>query len=139
MRDHKIAKNECCLRDVLFVRLSAWNNSAFTGRILTRCESNSNHIVLAAGHFIGKGKGTSNRPEGARGVEVYLYSFLISALERGGWSASRPGRFTPRKDPVPIVWRLGGLKGRSGRVRKISPQPGFDPRTVQAVAIHYTN
>ena len=22
----------------------------------------------------------------------------------GGWSAPRPGRITPRKDPVPIVW-----------------------------------
>jgi len=22
----------------------------------------------------------------------------------GGWSAPRPGRFTPRKDPVLIVW-----------------------------------
>jgi hypothetical protein len=26
--------------------------------------------------------------------------------------------------------RLGGPQGRSGRVRKISPPPGFDPRTV---------
>jgi hypothetical protein len=29
--------------------------------------------------------------------------------------------------------RLGGHQGRSGRVRKISPPPGFDPRTVQPV------
>ena len=28
---------------------------------------------------------------------------LISALIGGGWSAPRPGRFTPGKDPVPIV------------------------------------
>ena len=27
-----------------------------------------------------------------------------------------------------------GPQGRSGRVRKISPSPGFDPRTVQPVA-----
>ena len=33
--------------------------------------------------------------------------------------------------------RLGGLQGRSGRVRKISPPPGFDPRTVQSVASRY--
>jgi hypothetical protein len=25
------------------------------------------------------------------------------ALDGGGWSTPRPGRFTPRKDPVPIV------------------------------------
>jgi hypothetical protein len=29
--------------------------------------------------------------------------------------------------------------GRSGRVRKISPPPGFDPRTVQPVASRYTD
>jgi hypothetical protein len=28
---------------------------------------------------------------------------LTSALEGGGWSAPRPGRFTPGKDPVLIV------------------------------------
>ena len=39
-----------------------------------------------------------------------------------------------------LLWRwLGGAKGRSGRVRKISasPGPGFDPRTVQPVASRY--
>jgi hypothetical protein len=30
--------------------------------------------------------------------------------------------------------RLDGPQGRCGRVRKISPSPGFDPRTVQPVA-----
>jgi hypothetical protein len=44
----------------------------------------------------------------------------------------------PGKIPVPIYRRLGGLQGRSGRVRKISPPPGFDPRTVQPVASRYT-
>ena len=28
---------------------------------------------------------------------------LTSALDEGWWSTSRPGRFTPGKDPVPIV------------------------------------
>jgi len=48
----------------------------------------------------------------------------------------RPGRFTRGKDPVLIV---GGPQGQSGQVRKISPPPGFDPRTVQPVAIRYTD
>ena len=26
-----------------------------------------------------------------------------SALDEGGWSAPRPGRFSPDKDPIPIV------------------------------------
>jgi len=34
----------------------------------------------------------------------------------------------------PLYRRLGGAQGRSGRMWKISPQPGFDPRTVQPVA-----
>ena len=29
----------------------------------------------------------------------------------GGWSAPRPGRFTPGKDPVPIVWEAGWAPG----------------------------
>jgi len=49
---------------------------------------------------------------------------LTSALDGGGWSTSRHGRFTPGKDPVPIVYRrLGGSQGRSEQVRKISPPP----------------
>jgi len=32
---------------------------------------------------------------------------LILALDGGGWSTPRPGRFTPAKDPVPIVWEAG--------------------------------
>jgi hypothetical protein len=28
-------------------------------------------------------------------MEVYLHAFLISAVDAGEWSASRPGRFTP--------------------------------------------
>jgi hypothetical protein len=32
-----------------------------------------------------------------------------------------------------------GPQGRSGRVRKISSPPGFDPRTVQPVASRYTD
>jgi hypothetical protein len=52
----------------------------------------------------------------------------------------RPGRFTPGKETrYPFYRRLGGPQGRSGRVRKISPPRGFDPRTVQPVASRYTD
>ena len=47
--------------------------------------------------------------------------------------------FTPGKDPVPMYRRLGGPQSRSGQVRKISPLPGFDLRTVQPVASRYTD
>ena len=34
---------------------------------------------------------------------------------------------------------MGGLQSQSGRVRKISPQTGFDPRTVQPVASRFAD
>jgi hypothetical protein len=64
---------------------------------------------------------------------------VTSALEGGEWSAPRPGRFTPGKDPVPIVQEAGGPQGRSEHVRKIATPPWFDPRTVQPVASCYTD
>jgi hypothetical protein len=45
----------------------------------------------------------------------------------------------PEITQYPLYRRLGGLQGQSGRVRKISPPPGFDPWTIQPVARHYTN
>jgi hypothetical protein len=44
------------------------------------------------------------------GVEVYLYSFLTSALDGGKWSASRPGRFTAR-EKASGTHRIGGWVG----------------------------
>jgi hypothetical protein len=43
------------------------------------------------------------------------------------------------KSRGPLYRILGGPQGRSGRVRKISPPPGFDPRTVQSVASRYND
>ena len=36
---------------------------------------------------------------------------LISALDGGGWSAPRPGHFTPGKDPVLIIQEAGWALG----------------------------
>jgi len=49
-------------------------------------------------------------------VEVQFHAFLISVLDRGYLSASRPNRFTPGER---ILWysldrRLGGLQSQSG-------------------------
>jgi hypothetical protein len=44
-------------------------------------------------------------------TEVQLYHLLTSALEGGGWSAPRPGRFSPGKDPVPIVQKAEWAPG----------------------------
>ena len=59
---------------------------------------------------------------------------LTSALDGDGWLTPRPGRFTPENDKV-----LGGFQGQSRRVRKISPLPEFEPRTVQHVASRHTD
>jgi hypothetical protein len=57
-----------------------------------------------------------------------------------GGQRHTPAAFTPAKvTRYPLYRKLGGPQGRSGRVRKISPPPGFDPRTVQPVAIRYTD
>jgi len=50
-----------------------------------------------------------------------------------------PAATYPGKDPVPIVQEAGWALGRSGQVRKISPPPGFDPRTVKPVGSRYTD
>jgi hypothetical protein len=78
--------------------------------------------------------------EGPEGEYRYSCTLsLTSALDGVGWSTPRPGRFTPGNDPVPIVQETGWPQGRSGRVLKISPPPGFNPRTVQLVASRYTD
>ena len=50
-----------------------------------------------------------------------------------------PAALPPGMTPYPLYRSLGRPQGRSGRVRKISPPPGFDPRTVQPVASSYTD
>jgi len=58
----------------------------------------------------------------------------------GEGSASLPGSsLPPGKTRYPLHRRLGGRQGRSGQVRKITPPPGFDLRTVQPVASRYTD
>jgi hypothetical protein len=73
------------------------------------------------------------RPDWPRGwIDVQLYPFLTSALEGGGWSAPRPGRFTPGKDPAPIVQEAGWASGPVWTCAK-------NPRTIQPVASRYTD
>ena len=65
---------------------------------------------------------------------------LDHGTRRGEGSASRPGRsLPPGKTRYLLYRRLGGPQGQSGHVRKISPPPGFDPRTIQPVASRYTD
>jgi hypothetical protein len=51
---------------------------------------------------------------------------------------SRP-RYPQEWPDIRCIGGWVGLQGRSGRVGKISPLSGFDPRTVQPVASRYTD
>ena len=91
-----------------------------------------------------KGKGKDLPTTGHEGPEGKLtYSSTlpsISALVGGGWSTSCPGRFTPGKDPVPIVQEAGWAPGPVWTgAENLAPSPEFDPRTVQPVASRYTD
>ena len=69
---------------------------------------------------------------GSRGIALPFHDHGT----RRGWVGSVMPRplFTPRKTRYPLCRRLGGPQGRSWQVRKISPPPEFDPRTVQPIA-----
>ena len=56
-----------------------------------------------------------------------------------GGQRHAPAALPPGKTRHPLYRRLGGPQGRSGRVRKISPPPGFNPRPVQTLASRYTD
>jgi len=64
---------------------------------------------------------------------------LTSALDRVGGQRHAPAALPPGKTRYPLYRSLGGPQGRCRQMRKISPPLEFDPRTVQPVAIHYTN
>ena len=64
---------------------------------------------------------------------------LTSALVGVGGKHHSLAVLPPGKNWYPLYRRLDGPQGRSGKVQKISPQPQFDPQTVQPVASHYTH
>jgi len=75
----------------------------------------------------------------ARGeVEVKLY-YVFNLGVRWGVLGIVPAVLPPGKTRYPLYWRLGGPQGRSGWLWKMSPLPGFNPRTVQPVASRYTD
>ena len=58
---------------------------------------------------------------------------------RVGGQRHAPAALLPGKTRYPLYSTLGVPQGRYGQVWKISPPPGFDPRTVQPVASRYTD
>ena len=91
---------------------------------------------LSRPHKKGKGKGKLPPPlfhEGTEGEwKCSSILSLNSALDCSGRLTPRTGRFTAGKETrYPLRRRLGEHQCWSGRVRKISPQPGFHFPTVR--------
>ena len=64
---------------------------------------------------------------------------MTAALERGEWSAVRPGRnLPPGKTRYPFYRKLVGAQCRSGRAENLVPT-GIRFRTVQPVVSRYTD
>jgi hypothetical protein len=59
-------------------------------------------------------------------------------MEVGGQNHS-PAILPPIKTRYPLYRGLGEYQDGSGRVRQISPSPGFDPPTVEPVASRFTH
>ena len=80
-------------------------------------DKEKSYIKWAMGnHRLYKGKGKIQTTTGHEGPEVEKsYSSALSSTSAldggGGWSTPRPGRFTPGKDPVPIVQEAGWAPG----------------------------
>jgi hypothetical protein len=94
------------------------------------CCDNCKSSFCPRGIFMCKCKGKVHPRTGHEGPEgEQMYSSTLPSS-----SALAPPAALPRGNTrYPLCRRLCGLEGRSGRVRKISPPPGFDPQTVQSV------
>jgi len=78
--------------------------------------------------------------EGPEGEQMYSSTLpSTSALNVGGGQRNASFASPPGKTWYPLYSRLGGPQGRSRRVRKISPLPGLDLRSVQPVASRHTD
>jgi hypothetical protein len=73
--------------------------------------------------------------KGSRGIAVL---FLDHGTRRG-WGVGVTPSLSPNPPEKNGTNCTESWVGRSGQVRKISPPPGFDPRTVQPIASHYTD
>jgi hypothetical protein len=76
-------------------------------------------------------------PDGEKRYSCTLSLTLV--IDGVGGQLHAPDSLPPGMTRYPLYRRLGRPQGRSGRVLKISPPPGFDPRTVQPVASRYTD
>jgi hypothetical protein len=74
-----------------------------------------------------------------RGGEGTDPTIRNKALKGGEWSAPLSGSFGPGEDSELITLEAGWVSEPFWTGRKISPPPVFDRRTVQPVALRYTD
>jgi hypothetical protein len=88
-------------------------------------------------------KQSHNIPVEVQGERRYSSSFTTSALDRGEWSASRPGRSLPtgKGPPVPIVQETGWAPDTDirGKISCLCRGSILDLLVVQSIAKHYTD
>jgi hypothetical protein len=70
-----------------------------------------NYIISYTERLRVKEQVPRNRPEGPEGGRCIALLLLDLGARRGGWSAPRPGRFTPGKDSVSTVQKAGWAPG----------------------------
>jgi hypothetical protein len=105
------------------------NSNLTLERTYSMCENVScDHSVFKLNVEISKGRvHLSTGHKAPEGDYMYSYTFsLTSALDGVGVQGHSPAALPPGNTQYP----LGGPQARSRRMRKISPQPGLDPRTV---------
>jgi len=69
---------------------------------------------------------------------MYSSTLSLTSVLGGLVVNATPRAALPPVETLYLLYRtLDGPQSRSGKVRKISSQPGFDPRTVQPVASLY--
>ena len=109
--------------------------------IITGSESHPTSYPVGKGKGKGKGKGRPRTghegPEGEKTCNSTLPP--TSALDRRVVKNTLWPLYPGKENRYPLRRRLDEPQGRSGRVPKISPPPGFDPRTVQPVASRHTD
>jgi hypothetical protein len=73
----------------------------------------------------------------SRGIALLFHDLSIDMGVGGQHHA--PAALPPGMTRYPLYRRLDRPQGQSGRVQKISPPPGFDPRTIQSAESRYTD
>jgi hypothetical protein len=121
-----------CGNFTIFVDLSSYRNlNDVCGRDATIHTHTHTHTHTYIYIYKGKGKvHPRTGHEGPEGEQMNSFTFPKTSAQDGvRGQRHAPAALPPRKARYPLWSRLDGPQGRSGRVRKISPPPAFDPRT----------